>query len=301
MSSTEPAAAERGGGGAGPTALEALLARDRLVVVSVLAGVIVAAWAWILAGAGMDMDHPMAAGAPGQPDAGMPDRGAPMGSMATGGIAAGVMAPAGWTPGHALLVFLMWWAMMVGMMLPSAAPVLLLFARVNRKEKAGGRPYVPTAVFAAGYLAAWAGFSAAASGLHWGLERLGLVSPAMMATTSAWLGGSVLVAAGLWQLTPVKDVCLRHCRSPVRFLAEGWRPGRWGAFRMGLRHGAYCLGCCWLLMGLLFFGGVMNPVWIAGLAALVLVEKATPMGRWLARGAGAALVVWGVAVLAAAS
>jgi len=293
MRPVEPAAAGRGGA-AGPTRLEVLLARDRIIVASALTAVIVAAWAWILAGAGMGMDHPPAAGAPEQIHPGMSGR-----AVGTRGMAMGTVAPAAWTPGYALLIFLMWSAMMVGMLLPSAAPVLLLFARVNRKERASGLPYVPTATFGAGYLAVWAGFSAAAAGLQWGLQRLGAMSPTM-ATTSVWLGGSALVAAGLWQLTPMKDVCLRHCRSPLRFLAEAWRPGRLGAFRMGLRHGAYCLGCCWVLMGLLFVGGIMNLYWILGLAALVLMEKTAPMGRWLARAAGAALVVWGVTVLAVA-
>lgn len=295
MSAPEPVAANPSRG-ADPTALETLLARDRLVVLVVLTGVIVAAWAWLLAGAGMGADGSTPpAGASGHAGAGASDHGMP-----AGGTAVHVMTPAAWTPGYALMMFFMWWVMMVGMMLPGAAPVLLLFARVNRREKAGGRPYVPTAIFTAGYLVVWAGFGAVATGLQWGLQRLGLVSPAMT-TASMWLGGSVLLAAGLWQLTPVKDVCLRHCRSPIRFLAEGWRPGRRGAFRMGLHHGAYCLGCCWFLMGLLFFGGIMNLYWIAGLAAYVPLEKTAPMGLWLARGAGVALAAWGIAALAAAA
>jgi predicted metal-binding membrane protein len=116
--------------------------------------------------------------------------------------------------------------MMVAMMLPSAAPMLLLFARLNRNEKAGDCPYVPTAIFAAGYLAAWGGFSALATGLQWALERVGLLSP-MMVTTSYWLGGILLLLAGIWQLTPVKNVCLRHCRSSLSFLVQSWRPGHW--------------------------------------------------------------------------
>jgi len=128
------------------------------------------------------------------------------------------------------------------------------------------------------------------------LERLGLLSP-MMTTTSYRLGGAILIAAGLWQLTPVKGACLRHCRSPLSFIAHGWRPGRLGAFRMGLEHGAYCLGCCWFLMGLLFFGGVMNLFWIGGLAAFVLLEKTIPMGHWLGRIAGVGVTAWGVLML----
>jgi predicted metal-binding membrane protein len=138
-----------------------------------------------------------------------------------------------------------------------------------------------------------------ATGLQWGLEQLGLLSPMMM-TTSYWLGGAILIAAGVWQLTPVKGVCLRHCRSPLSFLVQSWRHGRLGAFSMGLEHGTYCLGCCWFLMGLLFFGGIMNLFWIAGLAGFILLEKTIPMGHWLGRVAGIALAAWGAVMLASA-
>ena len=123
----------------------------------------------------------------------------------------------------------------------------------------------------------------------------------MMASTSVWLGGTILIAAGLWQLTPMKTVCLRHCRTPLSFLSGHWKPGHLGAFRMGLEHGAYCVGCCWFLMGLLFVGGIMNLYWIAGLAAYVLIEKTIPFGHWVSRVAGAALVIWGAALLFASA
>jgi len=194
-------------------------------------------------------------------------------------------------------MFTMWWVMMAAMMLPSAAPILLLFARINRKEKSAGRPFIPTGIFAAGYLVAWGAFSALATGLQWALERLGLLSP-MMATTSHWLGGAILLAAGVWQLTPIKGICLRHCRSPMGFLVQSWQPGRGGAFRMGLEHGSFCLGCCWFLMGLLFFGGIMNLFWIVGLAAFVLLEKIVPMGSWIGRIVGVGVAAWGVLLLA---
>ena len=267
--------------------LEALLRRDRLVVVAGLGVLILAAWAWILLGAGTGPATP--AGMARQMRADGPESG-------MGGMAMSVMTPEVWAPGYAALILSMWWIMMAAMMLPSATPVLLLFARVNRKEKAGGRPYVPTAVFAAGYLAAWGGFSVLATSLQWALERLGLLS-SMMAAASLWLGGAILIAAGVWQLTPVKNVCLRHCRSPLSFLASHWRPGRMGAFRMGLEHGAYCVGCCWFLMGLLFFGGIMNPYWILGLAVFILIEKTTRAGDWIGRMAGVGLVGWGVLLL----
>jgi predicted metal-binding membrane protein len=261
------------------TVLEAVLRRDRQVVAAALVAVIAMAWVWILLGAGTGMsamDMLLGLGAEG---------------------IAGMMAPAAWTPGYAAIMFTMWWVMMAAMMLPSAAPILLLFARINRQQKSAGRPFIPTGIFAAGYLVTWGAFSALATGLQWALERLGLLSP-MMAATSYWLGGAILLAAGVWQLTPIKGICLRHCRSPMGFLVQSWRPGRGGAFRMGLKHGSFCLGCCWFLMGLLFFGGIMNLFWIIGLAAFVLLEKTVPMGSWIGRIVGVGIAAWGVLLLA---
>ena len=148
------------------------------------------------------------------------------------------------------------------------------------------------------YLLAWLGFSVAATGLQWSLERLALLSPAM-ASASLPFGGAVLIAAGIYQLTPFKRACLRHCRSPIQSLTRHWRTGSAGALVMGLEHGAFCLGCCWALMGLLFFGGVMNLFWIAGLAAFVFIEKAVPAGHWIGSLAGGGLIVWGGVLLAA--
>lgn len=259
--------------------LEAVLRRDRWVLVGALAVILALAWAWLLAGAGMDMSA------------------VEMTRMA--GMDGWLMQPAAWTPAYAALIAAMWWVMMVAMMLPSAAPVLLLFARVNRKDRAVDAPLVPTALFAAGYLLAWGVFSLIASGLQWGLESLRLLSP-MLETTHRWLGAGILVAAGLWQLTPLKARCLSHCRSPLGFLAQHWRAGPAGALRMGLEHGAYCIGCCWFLMALLFFGGVMNLYWIVGLSVFVLVEKTVPQGHWVARAVGIGLLLWGIALLAQA-
>ena len=195
-----------------------------------------------------------------------------------------------------VLMISMWWVMMVAMMLPSAAPMLLLFARVNSQHKAAGPLLVTTGLFALGYLIAWGAFSAAAVALQWGLESARLLSP-MMETTTVWLSAGILIAAGLWQLTPVKTVCLRHCRTPLGFLIGQWRAGHYGALRMGLGHGVWCLGCCWALMALLFFGGVMNLYWIVGLAVFVLLEKTIPLGHWLGRVAGVVLVGCGVVLL----
>ena len=210
-----------------------------------------------------------------------------------------MMTPAVWTPGYAVLMFCMWWNMMVAMMLPSAAPMILLFATVNRRQRDTGHPYVPTSIFALGYLAVWAGFSLVAVALQWGFERTALLSP-MLAATNVIFGGVLLLAAGAYQLTPMKQACLRHCRSPLAFLGTHWRRGAQGALRMGIEHGAYCVGCCWFLMGLLFFGGVMNLYWIVGLALFVLFEKTFPAGHWLGYATGVVLSVWGVSMLALA-
>jgi predicted metal-binding membrane protein len=264
----------------GTTVLETVLRRDRLVVVAALVSVITLSWIWILLGAGTGMTAMAMTRGSGMP-----------------GVATMLMEPAAWSRGYAGLMFAMWWVMMAAMMLPSASPVLLIFARINRIQQAGGRPFIPTGIFAAGYLVAWGGFSALATALQWQLEQLGLLSP-MMATTSYWLGGAILLAGGVWQLTPVKTICLRHCRSPMGFLVQSWRPGRLGAFRMGLEHGSYCLGCCWFLMGLLFFGGIMNLFWIIGLAGFILLEKTMPMGSRIGRIVGVGVAAWGVLLLA---
>jgi predicted metal-binding membrane protein len=192
-----------------------------------------------------------------------------------------------------------WVTMMAAMMLPSAAPTVLLFARVSR-DRAGRSQaqHVPTWLFVAGYLAVWTVVGLCAYGLY----------RAFVSTGTGWLAwdragpyvtGAVLVAAGIYQLTPLKDVCLRHCRSPLHFLLHGWRSGRTGAVRMGAEHGAYCVGCCWGLMLALFALGVMSLFWMAVVGAVVLVEKLAPTGRRLSRLFAVALVVLGVWIAAA--
>ena len=276
--------------------LEFVLRRDRLVVVIALVAVIVLSWVYVLAGAGMGMSafemtrmtQPVGVSDSAQPS---------MQGMSSGGTAdGGTMDNRGWTVGYTTVIFFMWWVMMFGMMLPSAAPLLLLFARMMRKEKKKGAPYVPTGVFALGYVIMWAAFSAIATGAQWGLEASGLLS-GIMVGTSAVLGAGLLIAAGVWQLTPWKNACLRHCRSPIGFLSAHWRPGRTGAFRMGLVHGAFCLGCCWFLMVLLFYGGVMNLYWIIGLALYILIEKLLPAGTRIGQLTGVVLIAWGVVLL----
>src|SRR5262245_15345494 len=274
---------------------EDLLKHDRVVVVASLVFDIVVSWLYLLAGAGTGMSAfemsslSMAIGAGGSS----------MGMSMTGAMGhamAAMRTPADWTWAYAFRVFGMWWVMMIAMMLPSAAPMILLFALVNRRSHAKGGPYVPTAVFAGAYLVAWGGFSVISVALQWGLERAELLSP-MMASRNAAFGGALLVLAGIYQLSPLKHACLRSCRAPIDFIARHWRAGRRGAFRMGVQHGLYCLGCCWALMALLFFGGVMNLYWMAGLALFVLLEKTIPPGHRLASLTGLGLVAWGVALL----
>jgi len=264
-------------------ALEAVVKHDRLVVFTALIVAIALAWAYLLAGAGMGMS------------AFEMTRISQFG-MAEGVTGMAMMAPAVWTPGYAVLMFFMWWLMMVAMMLPSAAPMILLFATVNSKQRKTGHPHVATSIFAVGYLAAWAGFSLVAMLLQWGFERTGILSP-MLVGTNVIFGGVLLLAAGAYQLTPIKRACLRHCRSPLAFLGSHWRPGARGALRMGLVHGVFCVGCCWFLMGLLFFGGVMNLYWIVGLALFILFEKTVPTCHWFGYFAGVVLLVWGAVML----
>jgi predicted metal-binding membrane protein len=197
-----------------------------------------------------------------------------------------------WGPTDLFLVFAMWAVMMVAMMVPSATPMLLVFATITRNRCAQGRAFVPVWVFLAGYLALWTAFSLAATLAQWGLHSLALISP-MMVGTNPLLGSVLLMAAGVYQWTPLKEACLRHCQMPLQFLLIRWRDGLAGAFLMGLRHGAYCLGCCWLLMVVLFAVGVMNLAWIAALSVLVLVEKLFPRKCGVAKMAGLVLMGWG--------
>ena len=201
-----------------------------------------------------------------------------------------------WSTDYFIAMLLMWIIMMVGMMVPSAIPMVLIHAAIARKAAREGKTLAPTGLFVAGYVLIWTLFSIGATTAQWGLDRASLLS-SMMITNSPVLGGILLLAAGLYQLTPMKDACLRHCRSPVHFIADAWRPGYLGAMQMGIVHGAYCLGCCWILMCLLFFGGVMSIWWIGGLTIFVLLEKVMPFGRVGGRVLGLAAAAWGVLLL----
>ncbi len=201
-----------------------------------------------------------------------------------------------WEPLDFGLVLLMWILMMVGMMVPTAAPMTLTYAAVARKAARNRTPVPPTMVFVAGYVFLWALFSVLAASAQWGLDQVALLSPTMV-TTSPTLGAALLIGAGTYQLTPFKRVCLNRCRSPAHRLSSGWKDGVGGAFRMGMEHGTFCVGCCWALMGLLFVGGVMNLLWVAVIAFFVLLEKVIPQGRLASTVAGGGLILTGVATL----
>lgn len=188
----------------------------------------------------------------------------------------------------------MWAVMMVGMMLPTAIPMTMIYAAAARKARSQDTPLPSTGVFVSGYVVVWVAFSVAATAVQLMLDRTALLS-SMMKADSAVLGGVILLAAGVYQLTPVKRACLENCRAPAHFLSRYWRGGAAGAVRLGVRYGVYCLGCCWVLMGLLFVGGVMNLVWIAAIAAFILVEKTVSFGPAVGRLAGVVMVALGAA------
>ena len=196
----------------------------------------------------------------------------------------------------AILLFVMWWSMMMAMMLPSAAPVILLYGSMRRSYLSKGHTQPPLICFVLGYAAVWTGFSVAAVVLQLAVQDVIPLS-GMMAVTSKVLGGGLLLLAGIYQLTPLKHACLRNCQAPLMFLARHWRNDAYGVFRMGLAHGLQCLGCCWVLMGLLFYGGVMEPRWIVGIALYVALEKLTPPRGRIASLSGIVLIAWGITTL----
>jgi predicted metal-binding membrane protein len=212
--------------------------------------------------------------------------------------AMGMTTDAPWTLVDAWFAFLMWVVMMIGMMTPAAAPVLALFAATAAGRHARTIP-AATLMFGLGYFVVWAGFSLCAALAQGALHQAALLSP-LMRTADPALSGGILVAAGAYQWLPAKSACLAHCRSPLGFLMSHWRDGASGAFRMGARHGVYCLGCCWALMCVLFVAGVMNLVWVAALSGFVLLEKIGPAGTIVARVAGAAMALAGFALIGGA-
>jgi len=268
-----------------PSALEAVLRRDRQVVLSVL--VLLAGLAWLYLyhlAAGMEIS----AGA----------------AMTMDGMAnmSGMLAPGpqAWSVYELALLLAMWSVMMVGMMLPSAAPMILIYARVGRTAAAQDKLYAPALWFGCGYLLSWFVFAIAATGVQALLEQTLLLTP-MMDIASPIFGGVLLIAVGIYQWTPLKESCLSHCQSPLSFIQRhgGFRRRSLPALALGFRHGAYCVGCCWMLMALLFVGGVMNLLWIFAIAIFILAEKILPAGRALSRSAGLGLIAAGALLLSA--
>lgn len=198
-----------------------------------------------------------------------------------------------WQTGDILWTFLMWVVMMVAMMTPSAVPMILTFAGIKRRRNPDRTPIPATMIFLLGYLIAWSLFSGAATLLQWGLHSAALLSTGMISASPVF-SAIVLLFAGIYQFTPLKNICLTHCRTPLGFLLNEWRDGTGGALRMGVRHGFYCIGCCWLLMTLLFVAGVMNLLWVALIAGIVIVEKVLPNGQMVSRIVGVLAAGWGV-------
>jgi predicted metal-binding membrane protein len=251
--------------------LEELIKRDRAVLLLALGGITVLSWLYLI-----HLDHSMAD---------------PMDMTGMAGMSMPMMKD--WRATDFFLTFVMWSVMMVGMMLPSAAPMLLTFATVTRRRAQRGGPYIPTGIFLAGYLTAWTLFSLLATLAEWQLHAASLLNMQTQIIAPR-LAGGILVAAGIFQLAPFKNACLSHCRSPLDFLTTEWREGWGGAVQMGLKHGAFCVGCCWMLMVLLFVAGVMNLLWVAAIAAFVLVEKMFPRGRLVSVMGGAACLLAGL-------
>ncbi|MFB9231256.1 DUF2182 domain-containing protein [Pseudohalocynthiibacter aestuariivivens] len=248
----------------------AILKRDRLLVLAALATLAAVSWAYTVY------------------------LGVQNASMASKMVMPMTVA---WSLDDLVFMFVMWATMMFAMMLPSVTPTVMIYGRVRQKREASGRPFAPTMAFVSGYLIAWAGFSLIATMVNWGLHAGGAMTE-MMGRVIPVIAGVLLIIAGLFQWTPAKNACLNHCRSPMGFLIQNWRDGFSGAIRMGLHHGAYCLGCCWMLMVLLFVLGVMNLPWVAMLTVVVLAEKTLPYGRQISRILGVILVVWGIALIA---
>jgi len=253
--------------------LSKILTRDRVAIWIGLAGITLMSWLYLFDMAG---------------NMGGMNAAAPM-----------VMEPVStaWTATDARIMFAMWWIMMIGMMLPSAAPMILTFATINRKKREREQPFVPTTIFASGYLAAWGGFSIFATAAQWGLQEAALITPMLVANNSI-LAGAIFIGAGIYQWTPLKHMCLKNCRSPLNYIIKSWRGGHRGAFVMGWQHGLYCLGCCWLVMAILFAVGVMNLIWIGIIAAFVFVEKLFPAGEWIARLSGILMIGAGIYLVA---
>ncbi|HXE28514.1 MAG TPA: DUF2182 domain-containing protein [Stellaceae bacterium] len=254
------------------------LTRDDAIVMASLAAITLLAWLYLV---GMARDMAEMGDMVGMPEM------ADMAGMAL------VTARAPWMVGDVMTATAMWAIMMAGMMLPTAVPMTLIYARAARGS--GAAPLLHSAIFTTGYLAIWCGFALAAVAAQWLLLRFDLFAPEMM-VTNILLGGALFIAAGIYEWSPLKNRCLAQCQSPLGFLIGHWRPGLTGAWRMGARHGTFCLGCCWALMLLLFVGGVMNLLWVAALSILVLVQKLLP-GKRAAQSTGLVMLIVGLVLI----
>lgn len=272
------------------TRLEMLLRHDQWIVCAGLVAISGLAWIYLLSGAGMAMNpFDMTTFSL------VPQKNSDMAiNMPEMNMIAGAWSLSQW-----IIVFMMWWIMMIAMMVPSASPMVLLYARVLRHAQGNNHIThfaIPTTAFVSGYLISWSGFSITATTLQWLLEQSDLLSMKMISNNTL-LSGSLLITVGIYQLTPLKLACLKHCRSPAEFISGHMKNGHWGALQMGFNHGVFCVGCCWFLMLLLFVGGVMNLLWIAILTLFVLSEKVLPFGQLISRLTGYLLVVWGAVIL----
>ena len=263
--------------------IEAVLKRDRAIVAAALVVLAGLAWAYVLwLAADVDMGGMEMSGF----------------RMVPAGMTLMMPATAPWNATEFAFVFAMWAVMMVGMMTPSATPMILLYTRIGRQAAQQDKPFAASSWFAGGYLLAWTGFAIVATVAQWRLERASLLTPTM-AAASGTLSGIILIAAGLYQWTPLKDACLRQCQGPLQFIQRhgGFRLDAFSSLALGARHGAYCVGCCWVLMALLFVGGVMNVLWIAALTIFVLLEKTIPGGHVVSQVSGASLFAGGSWIL----
>ena len=249
-----------------------IFSRDRTVIASCILLISALAWAYLF-----HLDHQMASS-----------------TVSTVMTKMEMANDAPWGARDFLFTFAMWSVMMVGMMTASAAPVLLLYTDMQA-SRGGSGAAVNGMLFGLGYIVVWVGFSALAAFAQWSLHQSTWLSPSM-AVTSSRLAGVILIGAGAYQLTPAKGACLTQCQSPLGFLLSNWRDGAKGALQMGIRHGAYCLGCCWALMLVLFVVGVMNLAWVAALTAFILIEKFGRTGARVARVGGAAMILFGAIV-----
>ena len=273
---------------ANSTAVESFIQRDKIITIIAIAILVGATFTYTVLGVGMNMSAIQMTPGLGQSQMSMPNMSA-MKNMAA--------SPAVWTFNYSVLMFFMWWTMMIAMMLPSASPMILLYTALIRRTKKTKSIIRQVTSFICGYLLAWAAFSLFAAALQSQLELRDWMSPMMMEATNIYLAAGILIAAGVYQLTPLKTVCLEKCRQPASFLANYKNTWVNSPLRIGLVHGFYCVGCCWFLMGLLFFGGIMNLYWIVGLIIFVAIEKLHEKGIIFGKILGGGAIVSGIAFL----